>query len=84
MAELALAAEEDVEAEPCHQTAQSASEPAVEENAEIAQLKKQYGGKVSMIKEMFPTWTDEDAVLALKECDGDLEVAVERITDGKS
>lgn len=61
-----------------------ASEPAVEENAEVAQLKKQYGGKVSMIKEMFPTWTDEDAVLALKECDGDLEVAVERITDGKS
>lgn len=60
-----------------------ASEPA-EENAEVAQLKKQYGGKVSMIKEMFPTWTDEDAVLALKECDGDLEVAVERITDGKS
>ena len=36
-----------------------------------------------MIKEMYPTWTDEDAVFALQECDGDLELAVERITDGQ-
>ena len=62
---------------------ENAAAPAIEEDAEIAQLKKQYGGKVSMITEMYPAWTDEDAVFALKECDGDLETAVERITDGK-
>lgn len=61
-----------------------ASAPAIEEDAEISQLKKQYGSKVTMIKEMFPSFGDEDAVFALQECDGDLEAAVEKITDGKS
>jgi hypothetical protein len=46
-------------------------------------LKKQYGSKVSTIKEMFPGWTDEDVVFALQETDGDLETTVDRITDGK-
>ena len=49
----------------------------------MGQLKKQYGSKVSTIKEMFPDWTDEDGVFALQETDGDLETTVDRITDGK-
>ncbi len=46
-------------------------------------MKKQYGGKVTMIQDMYPSWTDADVVYALNECDGDLELTVERITDGK-
>lgn len=46
-------------------------------------MKKQYGTKVATIKEMYPDWTDEDVVFALQETGGDLELAVERITDGK-
>jgi len=55
----------------------------IEDDGEVSQLKKQYGSKVSTIKEMFPDWTDEDTVFALQETDGDLETTVERITDGK-
>ena len=57
--------------------------PSIEEDGEVSQLKKQYGSKVSTIQEMFPDWTDEDVVFALKETDGDLESTVDRITDGK-
>lgn len=57
--------------------------PSIEDDGEVGQLKKQYGSKVSTIKEMFPDWTDEDVVFALKETDGDLETTVERITDGE-
>lgn len=61
----------------------ASSPPPIEDDGEIAHLKKQYGGKVTMIKEMFPAWTDEDVVYALQENDGDLEITVEKITDGK-
>jgi hypothetical protein len=56
---------------------------SIEDAGEVGQLKKQYGSKVSTIKEMFPDWTDEDVVFALQETDGDLETTVDRITDGK-
>lgn len=55
---------------------------SIEEDGEVAQLKKQYGSKVTTIKEMFPDWTDEDVVFALQETDGDLETTVDRITNG--
>jgi len=57
---------------------------SIEDEGEVGQLKKQYGSKVTTIKEMFPEWTDEDVVFALQETNGDLETAVDRITDGKS
>ena len=57
---------------------------SIEDDGEVGQLKKQYGDKVSTIKEMFPDWTDEDVVFALQETDGDLMTTVERITDGKT
>ena len=54
----------------------------IEDEGEVGQLKKQYGDKVTTIKEMFPDWTDEDIVFALQETDGDLMTAVDRITNG--
>ncbi|KAI9793481.1 MAG: hypothetical protein M1835_007200 [Candelina submexicana] len=53
-----------------------------EEEGEIGELKKQYSSKLSTIKEMFPDWTDEDIVFALRETNGDLEDTIERITEG--
>jgi hypothetical protein len=55
----------------------------IDDDSEVGQLKKKYGIKVHTIKEMFPEWTDEDVVFALEETDGDLEITVERITDGQ-
>jgi hypothetical protein len=57
---------------------------SIEDDGEVGQLKKQYGDKVTTIKEMFPDWTDEDVVFALQETDGDLMTTVDRITDGKT
>ncbi|TVY27470.1 CUE domain-containing protein [Lachnellula hyalina] len=55
---------------------------SIADGGEVGQLKKQYGSKVSTIKEMFPDWTDEDVVFALQETNGDLETTVDHITDG--
>jgi hypothetical protein len=57
---------------------------SIEDEGEVGLLKKQYGSSVTIIKEMFPGWTDEDIVFALQETNGDLETTVERITDGKT
>lgn len=54
-----------------------------QDNSEVGQLKKKHGSKVSTIQELFPGWTDEDVVMALEETGGDLESAVERISEGK-
>lgn len=56
---------------------------SIEDDSEVGLLKKKYGKKVDTIKEFFPEWTDEDAVMALEETDGDLESTIHRITDGK-
>ena len=55
---------------------------AVEDEGEIGGLKNMYASKLSTIKEMFPTWTDEDLVFALQETGGDLEGTIERISEG--
>lgn len=54
----------------------------IEDDGEVGQLKKKHGSKVDSIKDVFPGWTDEDAVMALEETDGDLETTIERIADG--
>ena len=56
----------------------------VEDSGEVGELKKQYGSKVSTLRELFPEWSDEDLVYALKETDGDLESAIDRMTSGQT
>lgn len=45
-------------------------------------MKKKYADTLPMLKELFSDWSDEDLVFLLEDTDGDLEVAVERITEG--
>jgi hypothetical protein len=56
---------------------------SVAEQGEVGELKKQYGSKVSTLRELFPDWSDEDLVYALKETDGDLESAIDRMSSGQ-
>ncbi|PGH18058.1 hypothetical protein AJ79_00685 [Helicocarpus griseus UAMH5409] len=56
--------------------------PSYEDEGELGQLKKKHASSLSTIKELFPDWTDDDLVFALEDADGDLEVAIERITEG--
>lgn len=61
---------------------ESSSLPSLEDEGEIGQLRKQYGSKVAIIKEMFPDWSDVDVLFALNETDGDESLAVTRIAEG--
>jgi hypothetical protein len=45
-------------------------------------MKKKYSSTLPMLKELFPDWTDEDLVFALEDANGDLEEAIDRITEG--
>lgn len=53
-----------------------------EEEGEIGQMKKKYSSSLPALKELFPDWTEDDLVFALEDAGGDLESAIERITEG--
>lgn len=45
-------------------------------------MKKKYLDTLPTLKELFPDWKDEDLVFALEDSNGQLEDAIERITEG--
>ncbi|GAP84879.1 putative RNApii degradation factor def1 [Rosellinia necatrix] len=61
----------------------AAAEPAAfDDDGDIVQLRKQYGEKLGLIKELFADWSDADILYALKETDGDVELTATRIAEG--
>ncbi|KAK0743649.1 hypothetical protein B0T18DRAFT_188035 [Schizothecium vesticola] len=56
--------------------------PTLEDEGEVGQLKKLYGTKVDLIKEIVPDWSEVDILFALRETDGDESLAVTRIAEG--
>ncbi|KAH7196833.1 uncharacterized protein B0J16DRAFT_313175 [Fusarium flagelliforme] len=65
---------------PDHSTADS--QGAFEDEGDFGELRKQYGEKTSVIREMFPDWSEADVLFALQETDGDENEAVTRIAEG--
>lgn len=57
-------------------------EESLEDQGEIGQMKKKYQPELTMLKDMFPDWTDTDLVFALEEADGDVGATVDKITQG--
>jgi hypothetical protein len=55
---------------------------AFEDDGDVGGLRKQYGDKTSIIREMFPDWSEVDVLFALQETNGDQEEAVTRIAEG--
>lgn len=53
------------------------------DEGELGELKSKYRSQLTMLKELFPDWTDVDLVLGLHDCNGDLETTIERITEGR-
>lgn len=53
------------------------------EQNDLKQLKSKYGSKLATLKELFVDWTDDDLLFAIQDADGDLELAVDRISEGK-
>jgi hypothetical protein len=54
------------------------------DQGELGEMKKKYSGQLSMLKELFPDWSDVDLLFALDETDGDLERTIEGISEGLS
>ena len=59
------------------------SDPAPFDEGEIGQMKKKYSDALPTLKELFPDWKDEDLVFALEDSNGEIEEAIERITEGQ-
>ncbi|KAL2433545.1 hypothetical protein ABEF95_005399 [Exophiala dermatitidis] len=55
---------------------------SLEDQGEVGELKRKFGDKVPLLKEILPGWSDEDLVYALQETDGDVDAAVDRISSG--
>ena len=53
------------------------------DQGELGELKKRYQSQLSTLKELFPDWSDADLVLAIEDCNGDLQATVERISEGE-
>lgn len=53
-----------------------------DDGGDVGELRKQYGGKTSVIREMFPDWSEVDVLFALQETNGDENEAVTRIAEG--
>ncbi|KAI8629060.1 hypothetical protein F5Y19DRAFT_88734 [Xylariaceae sp. FL1651] len=60
----------------------AADSAASDDDSDTALLRKQYGEKLGMIKELFEDWSDADILYALQESDGDVELTATRIADG--
>lgn len=56
--------------------------PSLEEQGEVGELKAKYADQLPLLREVCEGWSDEDLVFALQETDGDVELALDRITTG--
>ncbi|KAJ1660707.1 RNAPII degradation factor [Dispira simplex] len=52
------------------------------EAEEIRELRKKYVDKLVTLNELFPNWTDDDLLCTLEEAYGDLEITIDRISQG--
>jgi len=51
-----------------------------EDNLKI--LRDQYTHELNQLKSIFPNWADQDLLMTIKDVRGDLELAINRITEG--
>lgn len=55
---------------------------SLEDQGEVGELKRKFGDKIPLLRDVCPGWSDEDLVFALEETNGDLEAAADRISSG--
>jgi len=48
----------------------------------LKKLKDQYINQLSQLNLLFENWEDQDLLMILEECNGDLELAIDRISNG--
>lgn len=55
---------------------------SLDDQGELGHMKKTYSTQLSFMRDMFPDWTDDDLVFAIAEADGDVQIVIDRITQG--
>lgn len=68
---------------PSHGSRSSQSMRQSTEQSDFKKLKSKYASQLSTLRELFADWSDEDLLFALQEVDGDLDLAIDRISEGK-
>ena len=58
--------------------------PAVDESPEVRELRKKYGDKLFSLKDIYGSWSDEDLLTLLNDCNGNADIAATKIADGES
>lgn len=56
---------------------------AFDNDGDLSDLRKLYGNKTTVIREMFPDWSEADILFALQETNGDETEAATKIADGE-
>jgi hypothetical protein len=63
-------------------SAEVLSHNKVESSDSFLQLKLKYKSELATLKELFSSWSDDDLLASLQEVGGDLERAINRISEG--
>ena len=58
------------------------AKPAADDTELVRALRAKYPSQLGMLSELFPDWSDEDLLMVIQESNGEVEVAVGRISDG--
>ncbi|KAG0779803.1 hypothetical protein G6F22_010434 [Rhizopus arrhizus] len=53
------------------------------EKNDFKKLKVEYASQLSMLEELFADWSEEDLLFTLQDANGDLELAIDRISIGQ-
>lgn len=53
-------------------------------NSNTLDLKGKYSQELDTLRSIFETWTDNDLISVLEEAQGDLELAIGRISEGQA
>lgn len=51
---------------------------------DLRSLKNNYKTSLPSLTELFPDWSQEDLLFVMDECQGDLDLAITRISEGKN
>lgn len=52
------------------------------EQNDLKKLKSKYSAKLPTLKVLFSDWSDDDLLFALEEANGDLDLTIDRISEG--
>ncbi|KAG0279178.1 RNAPII degradation factor [Linnemannia gamsii] len=53
-----------------------------DEPEDLRHLRREHGGSLATLKELFADWSEEDLLYAIQDAGGDVEAAILRISDG--